>query len=433
VTPSVEACLQVIRSRNANLRAVLSEVKPPVFDASAAADAPLAGVPFVLKDTWDTAGIRTTGGSYRHRERVPTASAPVYPALLQAGAVLLGKSNIGDLAFSAESDNYLIGTTNNPFDASRTSGGSTGGGAAAVAAGMAAFEWGTDFGGSIRIPAAFCGVVGLRLSAATWPVERDHFPRVSPMFWPFLGMGPLARDVAMCRRVLAAVPSLRRASAPPAPAIDKDRVVVWSPDLFLRRDWPTFDSDARVALRQAGVAADDGRGLPSAAAAGRAFDGYVCANFHDLIGKEELSLRDGLLAAFLGVASQGRLDKRLHPKGAALFGLVAFGRATIFRDASKATRVLEDTRAAFQRVWDRGTLIVSPTTTIPASRHGRTAFDFRLLSFVKAGNLTDATALALPFGRFPNGLPRSLQIMGPPGSEQAVLDLAARLEQVAPR
>ena len=77
-------------------------------------------------------------------------------------------------------------------------------------------------------------------------------------------------------------------------------------------------------------------------------------------------------------------------------------------------------------------MIVSPTTTVPAPRHGKTPFDFRLLSFVKIGNLTDATALALPFGRFPDGLPRSLQILGPPGSEDAVLDLAARLERVAP-
>lgn len=431
--PSVEECLRVIRAKNADLRAVLTPVDPPVRDASAPADAPLAGVPFVLKDTWDTAGIRTTGGSYRHRDRIPTESAPAYTALLEAGAVLLGKSNIGDMAFSAESDNHLIGTTRNPFDPLRTSGGSTGGGAAAVASGMAAFEWGTDFGGSIRIPAAFCGVVGLRLSAATWPVEKNHFPRVSPAFWPFLGMGPLARDVAMCRRVVSAMTSLRREPRIPPPTVTKDRVVVYPPDRFTRRAWPTFDRDAREALGSAGVTTEEAHGLPSASAAARVFDGYLCAHFGEFVGKEELSLREGILAAVLGIATGGRLDKRLHPKGATLFALVALGRLTLFRDAAKAKRVLEDTRSAFQRVWDRGTLIVSPTTTVPASRHGRTAFDFRLLSFAKVGNLIDATALALPFGRFPGGMPRSLQILGPPGSEDAVLDLAERLERAAPR
>jgi Asp-tRNA(Asn)/Glu-tRNA(Gln) amidotransferase A subunit family amidase len=102
---------------------------------------------------------------------------------------------------------------------------------------------------------------------------------------------------------------------------------------------------------------------------------------------------------------------------------------TLFRDSKAATVRVQQIRDAFQRVWDDGSLIVSPTTTIPAARHGRTAFDLRLLSYVKVGNLTDATALALPFGRFPDGLPRSLQILGPPGSEDAVLDLAARLER----
>jgi Asp-tRNA(Asn)/Glu-tRNA(Gln) amidotransferase A subunit family amidase len=429
---AVEACRQVIRSRNADLKAVLSAVDPPVFDADAQADAPLAGVPFVLKDTWDTAGIRTTGGSYRHRTRVPTESAPAYTALLRAGAVLLGKSNIGDMAFSAESDNHIIGTTKNPFDPTRTSGGSTGGGAAAVAAGMAAFEWGTDFGGSIRIPAAFCGVVGLRLSAATWPVEENHFPRVSPAFWPFLGMGPLAKDVATCRRVLSAVTSLRRETSAPSPTLSPDRVVIYGPDRFTQRDWPSFRADAKSALTSIGVSSEEARDLPSLGATTQAFDGYLCAHFSDFVGKDELSVREGVAAALLGLASGGRLDKRLHPKGAALFGLVAIGSLTLFRDPVRATRALEAVRAAFRRVWERGTLIVTPTTTVPASRHGRTAFDFRLLSFVKVGNVTDATALALPFGRFPNGMPRSLQILGPPGSEDAVLDLAARLERVSP-
>jgi Asp-tRNA(Asn)/Glu-tRNA(Gln) amidotransferase A subunit family amidase len=163
------------------------------------------------------------------------------------------------------------------------------------------------------------------------------------------------------------------------------------------------------------------------------FDGYLCAHFRDFVGEDELSLREGVTAAFLGLASGGRFDKRLHPKGAALFALVALGSLTLFRDRAEATRKLEETRAAFRRVWDRGTLIVTPTTTVPASRHGKTALDFRLLSFAKVGNLTDATALALPFGRFADGLPRSLQILGPPGSEDAVLDLAERLEKVAPR
>ena len=256
----VEECRRAIRHKNDDLRAVLTVLDEPVFDPEARHTGPLAGVPYVLKDVWDTAGIRTTGGSWRHRDRVPTESSRAYQALLSSGAVLLGKSNLCDLAFSAESDNHLFGPVRHPMDPSRTAGGSTGGGAAAVAAGMAAFDWGTDFGGSIRMPAAHCGVVGLRLSSAAWPVEREHFPRISPHFWSFCGMGPLTKTVADARRVIGALSSLRNDL--PARAPSTDEVVVYAPDLLHRGEWPTFAADASALLVRAGVRFEPAR-LPS--------------------------------------------------------------------------------------------------------------------------------------------------------------------------
>src|SRR5688500_16936242 len=184
---SVEECVARIRAKNDVLRAVLEKVPAPADTRSGA----LSGVPYLLKDTWDTRGIRTTGGSWRHRGRVPISSCRAHRAFEAAGAVLLGKSNLCDLAFSSESDNHLFGPVCNPHDLARTAGGSTGGGAAAVHDGMAAFDWGTDFGGSIRGPAAFCGVVGLRLSHRAWPVGFDHFPRIPPVLWHLCGMGPV--------------------------------------------------------------------------------------------------------------------------------------------------------------------------------------------------------------------------------------------------
>src|SRR5690349_17319869 len=103
---SIDVCRERIRARNDALNAVLHVLPEPQRDAQAPASAPLAGVPYVLKDTWDTAGIPTTGGSWRHRARVPAASSHAHRALAAAGAVLLGKSNLCDLAFSAESDNH---------------------------------------------------------------------------------------------------------------------------------------------------------------------------------------------------------------------------------------------------------------------------------------------------------------------------------------
>lgn len=433
---SVDGCRARIRARNDELNAVLHELAEPQRDARAPASAPLAGVPYVLKDTWDTAGIPTTGGSWRHRARVPAASSHAHRALAAAGAVLLGKSNLCDLAFSTESDNHLRGPVRNPHDPARTAGGSTGGGAAAVTDGMAAFDWGTDFGGSIRGPAAFCGVVGLRLSHAAWPVGAEHFPRIAPFFWDLCGMGPLARDVQSARIVTRAVRDALRRDVPDV-AMDPARVVLWAPDAAHAGAWPTFVEDTSALLRDAGVAFDYAIDLPTPSEVNDLYTRFLAAHFAEFIAGDELPLREGIPAILLGLASGGRLDKRVHPNTAALLAGVAV-LSLRHRDRAGVAAALARTRDAATRIWRRGTLVVAPTVTGRPPRHGRAAFAYRLMSFCKLGNLTDATALAMPFGSFSARgrpwaraapLPRSLQILGPPGSEEAVLALAVRLER----
>lgn len=420
---NVEQCRRIIAAKNRELNAVLTVLDEPLFGEGDA----LAGVPYVLKDTWDTAGIRTTGGSWRHRARVPSESARPFEALKKTGAVLLGKSNLCDLAFSAESDNHMLGPVRNPHDPSRTAGGSTGGGAAAVASGMAVFDWGTDFGGSIRMPAGFCGIVGLRLSAQTWHVGRDHFPRLNPHFYSFCGMGPLARDVATAKRVVDALTSLRD---PSASAVEMDRaVVIYGPDAPHRGEWPTFVADVSRLLMRADVRFDVARTLPAPERVRLIFASYLASHFDVFIDAEELGFWEGMGAVLLGILSRGRIDKRIHPNTGVLFGLLALG-SLVFRDKQKARDALEALRERTQAIWSSGRLIVAPTSTLPPPRHGQAARELRLGTFSQLGNLTDATAIAIPFGRFSRtGLPRSLQIMGPAGSEASVLALAAKLER----
>lgn len=436
---SVASCRARIRARNDALNAVLTVIEEPRIDPSALPGAPLTGVPYVLKDTWDTAGLVTTGGSWRHRVRVPSVSSHAHRALARSGAVLLGKSNLCDLAFSAESDNHMCGPVRNPHDPSRTAGGSTGGGAAAVADGMAAFDWGTDFGGSIRAPAAFCGIVGLRLSHATWPVGIEHFPRIPPFFWDLCGMGPLTRTVAAARAVTQALAADLRSGTTDV-AMNAERVAIYAPDAAHDGEWPTFVEDTRGLLARAGIEGEVTRELPAPTRVNALFTEYLAAHFMDFIAGDELPIREGLPAVLLGIASGGRLDKRVHPNtGLLLAGTAALGLR--FRDRARAARGLADLTAAVASVWDRGTLIVTPTCTGRAPRHGATAWAYRLMTFCKLGNLTDATGLALPFGTYPaisprgflrragsSPMPRSLQILGPPGSENAVLALAERLE-----
>lgn len=424
---SVEGCRAQIRAQNDALSAVLRVLPEPERDP-AAAGGPLGGVPYVLKDTWDTRGIVTTGGSFRHRARVPAASSHAHAALRAAGAVLLGKSNLCDLAFSAESANHLGGAVRNPHDPSRTAGGSTGGGAAAVATGMAAFDWGTDFGGSIRGPAAHCGVVGLRLSHAAWPVGFEHFPRISPFFHPFCGMGPLTETVADAAEVVSAVRDRLRDPSAPAPDLAIDRAALYVPDALHRGDWPSFEIDARALLAKAGVTVVEAD-MPPPEEVNEAFNAYLCAHFPEFIESEELPLAEGLRAVLAGLLSWGRLHKGVHPNTGMLLAGVAVGHLTRYRDARAADEALRVVRERTAAIFRRGLLLVTPTTTELPPKHGRSAFALRSMTFCKLGNATDATGLALPFGRFPGGpLPRSLQILGPAGSEAAVLALAARLE-----
>lgn len=429
---SVEKCRARIAARNDVVHAVLRVLEEPHVAPDAAPDAPLAGVPYVLKDTWDTAAITTTGGSWRHRARVPSVSSHAHRALAGAGAVLLGKSNLCDLAFSTESDNHLRGPVRNPHDPTRTAGGSTGGGAAAVADGMAAFDWGTDFGGSIRAPAAFCGVVGLRLSHATWPVGIEHFPRIAPFFWDFCGMGPLTKTVAGARAVTHAVSGALRKAGAQHVAMDPDRVVVYAPDAAHDGEWPTFTPDAMKLLTRAGVKASVTGDLPSPTEVNALFTEYLAAHFADFIKGDELPLRDALPAVLLSVLSGGRLDKRVHPNTAILFAGTA-ALSLRYRNRERAASRLAKLRAGVQEIWGRGHLVVTPTCTARPPKHGRAAWAYRLMTFCKLGNMTDATGLALPFGHYrvrgSAPMPRSLQILGPPGSEDAVLALAERLEQ----
>ena len=434
---SVEQCVREIARRNGELNAVLTVLPEPSFDASAQKSGALAGIPYVLKDVWDTEGIRTTGGSWRHRDRVPCESSRPYEALRRAGAVLLGKSNLCDLAFSAESDNHILGPVRNPHDPARTAGGSTGGGAAAVASGMAAFDWGTDFGGSIRMPAAFCGIVGLRLSASAWRVDRDHFPRLNPHFWPFCGMGPLTRDVESAKRVVRALAkSLRESDAPGMKEGDtladarvmkaSDGVVIWGPDATHLGEWPTFVSDAAMLLGRAGVRYEMAR-LPSPEHVHNLFGKYLSSHFDVFIDSDEISFREGMTAVLVGLATRGRFDKRVHPNTGKLFALLAVG-SLLYRDKTRAEDGRSRLHEAISKHWKEGRFVIAPTVTESPPRHGRAARAVRLGTFSQLGNLVDATAIAIPFGRFETtSMPRSIQILGPPGSEDRVLALAEQM------
>jgi amidase len=156
---------------------------------------PLLGLPMTVKESLDVAGLPTTWGVPHFRDFRPQADAVVVARLKAAGAVILGKTNVPPLLADWQSDNPIYGRTVNPYDAGRTPGGSSGGAAAAVAAGMVALECGSDIGGSIRVPAAFCGVFGLKPSFGVVPTQGHGFPGTDGAEVQLAVLGPLARNV----------------------------------------------------------------------------------------------------------------------------------------------------------------------------------------------------------------------------------------------
>jgi len=432
--PTVDEAARRIVARNHLVRAVLTPLldEARAQDAALRAEAPrtvLHRVPYVLKDCWDTAGIRTTAGSWRHRTRIPANDSAVHTALEEAGAILVGKSNVSDLALAPESDNWLQGPTATPHDLSRASGGSTGG-AAAVADGQAAFDWGSDFGGSIRMPAGFCGVVGIRLSSTTWPIV-DFFPALPAELSSLNGMGPIATTIDGVRTILRTVaPRLRKGTAP---GFEARGLAVYAPDRWTEGEWTTFADDVERSAKKAGVPIRSADDVPRPFLVNAAFDGFVAANFDAMVRSGEMDLGEGI-GAVLSAITIGRAlgDKRIHPNTAEILALLALGHVTIYRDKAKAQHRVDGVRRAARRLWDEGLLLVAPTATHPPPPHGQVQRTRGMLAFTKFGNLLDATAVAFPFGTYPNGLPRSLQILGPPGSEDAVLN-AAELLRIAGR
>jgi len=204
-----EASLRQVERINPRLNAICTVSERALDDAreldrrAAAGDAlgPLHGLPIGIKDITETQGLRTTYGSPLYADHVPAQDAEVVRRIRAAGAVILGKTNVPEFAAGGNTFNEVFGATRNPWNPALTAGGSTGGGAAALASGMVALAEGTDLGGSLRMPASFCGVVGIRPSVglvSNWP---------TPFAWDTLSVhGPMARtaeDVALLLEVMA--------------------------------------------------------------------------------------------------------------------------------------------------------------------------------------------------------------------------------------
>jgi amidase len=186
---------------------------------------PLAGVPLSIKDSIDLKGVKTTSGTVGRRNAPPAENdATLVKRLRQAGAIPIAKTNLPDLLFSFETDNYIYGRTNNPYDVTRTPGGSSGGESALIASGGSALGLGSDAFGSVRLPSAFCGIAGIKPTAGRLP-RTGHVPGPSGWFQPVWQIGPMARyveDLILAMQLLAS-PDGQDFWSPPVPLFEAEK------------------------------------------------------------------------------------------------------------------------------------------------------------------------------------------------------------------
>jgi amidase len=403
------------------------------------ADGALHGLPMTIKDSIETAGIRTTAGAPEYADHVPMDDAPAVARLRAAGAIVFGKSNLPAFAGDCQTYNDMFGTTNNPWDTTRTPGGSSGGAAAAIAAGLTGLELGSDWGGSIRIPAHFCGVYALKPSWGIVPL-RGHIPPAPGTLTELdvAVLGPLGRsadDLDLALGVLAGADAARAVAwtlqlpGPRAEGVAELRVAVCLDDPYFPIDSEVGDvlGAAVDELARAGAKVVDRAALPELA------EGHAVAQ--SLIqGSIAHSLPDPEFDRLVGVAAAAARDDDSPP---------ARWARNITQRARDLHRVAEH-RARLQQQWAdvfrTVDVLVCPVTPSTAFPHDHGDVDARTIevsgrrvpysdqfAWLQAIGAVRLPAVVAPAGLTRTGLPVGIQIVGPAFEDRTAIHLARTL------
>jgi aspartyl-tRNA(Asn)/glutamyl-tRNA(Gln) amidotransferase subunit A len=405
--------LDRIARLNPALNAFLTVVDPPrVSDAlRAAAPGALQGIPIAHKDCFATKGIRTTGGSKILADRVPDHDAEIVTRLAEAGAVMLGKTNLHELCYGITSTNPHFGAVHNPWDLERIPGGSSGGSAAAVAAGLVFASTGTDTGGSIRLPASFCGVVGLkptygaisRRGCLPLGITLDH-------------VGPIARTV----RDVAAVFEAMGGEATIADQADVTDLRIGVPEnFFFDRLAPEITASIRHAVQTVAAL------------------GAQVREVH-VPGMEELNALGRLiLSAEAASLWKKQLASRPEDFGEDVRAALEKGCTVLAADYLEAQRSRRVLSRKLATLWSDIDCLLTPVTPTTAPRIGEAVIriggveeDVRVGStrLARPFNVLGWPALAMPCGFSETGLPIGLQLVAAPGNEALLFRAGSALE-----
>jgi len=438
-TEVIESCLHPIAQTNDQLQAFITVCADQAIAAAQRIDAArsrgdplgsLAGIPFAAKDLTPTAGVRTTLGSLIYQDWVPTHDERCVARLKQAGGILIGKTNTPEFGLGAHCTNPLFGPTATPYDLTRSSGGSSGGAAVSVATGMCALAQGTDMGGSVRTPASFCGVVGLRPSAGRIPRSRK------PLLWDYLDTdGILARSVEDAALMLSVMAGWDAA----------DPIAIAAP-------WslPTFDATVVEQLTgkvRVGFSAD--LGITPVDAEVKAVFEQAIARLPPLCQRVTpthpdcsmaRSAFEPMRAALLWYKQRHHYEQHFDQLTDTVRWNVARGQDISANDFLTASAQRDQLYRNFLKFFETHDILATVSVCVPPFPHDqpevlkvndtplRHIIDYLTITYTIS--LTGLPALSMPCGWTKSGLPVGMQLVGPPHSEAALLQFAYLLQTV---
>lgn len=434
---AVQAHLDRIEEWNPKLNAIVHLDSEGARQQAAAADEAQAngrplgrlhGVPLTIKASIDVKGLRCECGSRFREGYVAERDATLVARLRQAGAVFLGTTNTPDMLMAYETDNHLYGRSNNPWDLGRTPGGSSGGEAAAIAAGCSPAGFGSDGGGSVRVPAHFCGICGLKPTPGVIP-RTGHWPScVGPS--AYLGLvGPMARAAEDLRLLLeiTAGPERHDPSAAPVdvstPGVEtlKAGRIGWCVS-----DGRTPVTDETAAAVERAAKALESRGFRTEPFSLEGFEDGIRA-WWALFGIAGATLTKPLI--------EGREDD-LHPLSHGLFATQEEAQAMTYEKFLDAWIERDRVRAKLLGRMEGLTAFLCPVASIPAFPHGEREWRAggesvrypQVFRYSQLFNLTGNPAAVAPAGRSGEGLPIGVQIVGQPFGDAAVVELARLIQ-----
>jgi Asp-tRNA(Asn)/Glu-tRNA(Gln) amidotransferase A subunit family amidase len=428
LNPKLNAFVHIDAAR-VRFEALAAECAASNPKSSSSALGPLHGVPISIKSSLEVAGLRCESGTHLRTGFMATHDAPLVARLKNAGAIVLGVTNTPELLMAWETDNLLYGRVNSPWDLERTPGGSSGGEAAAIAAGMSAGGVGSDGGGSIRVPAHFCGICGLKPTPGRIPAT-GHYPVSGGPFALIGVVGPMARTVADLKLLFEVMqgPDDGDTCAAPVPV-----------------RWP---SDEEARKLRIGYFEDDGRTpvTPETHAAVRTAAealrraGFQVEPFRPAGLEEARELWTKFFVVSGGMLIRPMFHGREHDLSLILKQFLEMSAAEppLTAETLLEAWIRRDTlRAEFLAQMRKYPILLCPAAAIPAFRHGERTWQIEgktvnyldAWSYTEWFNLLGNPAAMVPVGRSPEGLPIGVQIVGRPWEEEQVLAVVAALEK----